>query len=168
MRWPFYCVGHWFGCKKPKSIIPVVSVLIIYKDKILIGKRAEEPAKGKWAFVGGHLEKGETLRQAAIRETREETGLKIKIKKKLKTRKVLHGEDEYRVHFFVAETKNPHLRLNAETIEAKWLEPEQILSLEFTFTSRQALEEFIKEKNRRLSLRFPRRCASKQICKERR
>lgn len=30
---------------------------------------------GRWAFAKGHVEKGETLEQAAIRETREEMGL---------------------------------------------------------------------------------------------
>ena len=29
----------------------------------------------KWAFAKGHIEKGETPRQAALRETREEMGL---------------------------------------------------------------------------------------------
>ncbi len=31
---------------------------------------------GKWAFAKGHVEKGETIRQAAVRETMEEMGLK--------------------------------------------------------------------------------------------
>lgn len=30
---------------------------------------------GKWAFAKGHVEKGETIEQAALRETREEMGL---------------------------------------------------------------------------------------------
>ena len=34
-------------------------------------------APGKWAYPGGKLEDGETPRQAAIRETREETTLKV-------------------------------------------------------------------------------------------
>jgi ADP-ribose pyrophosphatase YjhB (NUDIX family) len=40
-------------------------------------RRGIEPGRGMWAQPGGFLEIDETVREAAIRETLEETGLRI-------------------------------------------------------------------------------------------
>jgi ADP-ribose pyrophosphatase YjhB (NUDIX family) len=58
---------------------PVVGVgaLILSQGKILLEKRINEPAKGKWTIPGGVVEVGESLEDAVIRETREETGLEV-------------------------------------------------------------------------------------------
>ena len=44
---------------------------------VLLIERGGEPYKGCWAFPGGFLEMDETVRQGAVRELEEETGLKI-------------------------------------------------------------------------------------------
>jgi 8-oxo-dGTP pyrophosphatase MutT (NUDIX family) len=54
-------------------------VFIIKNNKILLFQR---PA-GYWYFPGGKVENNETSEQTAIRETKEETGLKVKIVKLL-------------------------------------------------------------------------------------
>ena len=45
------------------------------KDKLLFCKRAKDPYKGLYNFVGGKLEKGESSKDAAYRELYEETGI---------------------------------------------------------------------------------------------
>ena len=47
------------------------------KREILLIQRAYGEHKGKWSLPGGHQDKGESLRRTAIRETREETGIKL-------------------------------------------------------------------------------------------
>lgn len=46
------------------------------KEKLLFVKRRDVPV---WVVPGGGIEKGETPREAAIRETKEESGYDIKI-----------------------------------------------------------------------------------------
>jgi ADP-ribose pyrophosphatase YjhB (NUDIX family) len=55
------------------------SAFIIDGDKVLLGKRAIEPFKGKYDIIGGFLKAGELPKAGAIREVKEETGLDIKM-----------------------------------------------------------------------------------------
>lgn len=60
---------------------PIGAVVIILDrdNKVLILKRPKwvQWGSSQWAFPGGKLEEGENPEEAAIRETREETSLKI-------------------------------------------------------------------------------------------
>ena len=58
---------------------PVVGVGIVIVDagKLVLIKRGNEPSKGKWSIPGGHVELGENLEAAVIRETKEETCLEL-------------------------------------------------------------------------------------------
>lgn len=54
-------------------------ILIFVIDKnenILLLNRENEPVKGTWCGVGGHIEKDETIYDCAKRELHEETGIK--------------------------------------------------------------------------------------------
>ena len=59
------------------AIQPVsgVSTLVLRAGRVLIVKRANRLAHGLWSLPGGHVEAGELLREAAVREVREETGI---------------------------------------------------------------------------------------------
>ncbi len=48
------------------------SYLLLYRNK-----KKNDMNEGKWIGVGGHVEKGETIDQAVIREVKEETGLDV-------------------------------------------------------------------------------------------
>jgi 8-oxo-dGTP diphosphatase len=61
-------------------------VMILKDNKILLGKRHDDPEKasslmngaGTWTMPGGKLDFGETFEEGARREVAEETGLKLK------------------------------------------------------------------------------------------
>jgi mutator protein MutT len=61
---------HWID---PKI---AAGVLIVERDRVLLVKRGIEPGLGKWAFPGGHVDRGETIEAAALREAREECGVR--------------------------------------------------------------------------------------------
>jgi len=61
----------------PDHPIVGVGAVILRQGKLLLEKRGNEPAKGKWSIPGGVVELGESLEDAVIRETKEETGLDV-------------------------------------------------------------------------------------------
>jgi ADP-ribose pyrophosphatase YjhB (NUDIX family) len=77
-RWRRACRScgfvHYFNPKVVAGAIPVID------GKVVLGRRSIEPAKGRWGFPCGYVEWGESVEEAAIRETHEEIGLKVKIR----------------------------------------------------------------------------------------
>ena len=60
------------------AVIPSVNVFIIQDNKLLLGRRSNTGwMDGYLCPPGGHVEKGETPLQAAVREVHEELGVQI-------------------------------------------------------------------------------------------
>ena len=62
--------------KKPKR--KVALIVLKKNNKVLIAKRVDKPFMnnaGMWGFPGGGIDKGETPKQAAVRECQEEIGV---------------------------------------------------------------------------------------------
>jgi 8-oxo-dGTP diphosphatase len=63
--------------KREYPEVPLVGVgaVIIEDARVVLVKRAHPPLQAQWSIPGGVLEVGELVREAAIREALEETGL---------------------------------------------------------------------------------------------
>jgi 8-oxo-dGTP diphosphatase len=64
----------------PEFPLVGVGAIIIESDRarnsrVVLVKRGHPPIQGQWSIPGGVLEVGEMIREAAVREAREETGL---------------------------------------------------------------------------------------------
>ncbi len=52
--------------------------MVVWKgDHVLLIQRGKEPMRGSWSIPGGSHDIGETVREAAVREVMEETGVQI-------------------------------------------------------------------------------------------
>jgi ADP-ribose pyrophosphatase YjhB (NUDIX family) len=67
----------------PQPLVGVTVLIVNEKEEILLVKRRNEPGKNLWSFPGGLIELGESIKKTAEREVKEETGLKIKVRKLL-------------------------------------------------------------------------------------
>ena len=87
---------------------------------------------GRWTLPKGRLDPGETAREAAIRETREETGLRIEIEETLgRTHYTLCRDGESlckTVWYYLARTSEDELQPNiGEISDARWVTYETFL-----------------------------------------
>lgn len=53
--------------------------VVVHSGHVLLVKRKAQPGRGLWALPGGFVQPDETVREAAIRELREETRLKLPV-----------------------------------------------------------------------------------------
>ena len=54
-----------------------VGAVAVHDGAVLLVRRGRGPAAGEWSVPGGHVEMGETLHEAIVREVLEETGLEV-------------------------------------------------------------------------------------------
>jgi ADP-ribose pyrophosphatase YjhB (NUDIX family) len=67
-------------CPRCGCILEVVAGAVPrQEDRVWLVRRSIEPSSGRWTFPGGYVDLGETLAEAAIRETQEETLLHIRL-----------------------------------------------------------------------------------------
>jgi 8-oxo-dGTP diphosphatase len=59
------------------SSAPIAAAIIVKDGQVLMVRRRVKEGQLSWQFPAGEVEPGETGAQAAVRETREETGLTV-------------------------------------------------------------------------------------------
>ena len=72
------------------KIVPAVYLVLLKKNKALLSRRFQTGYEdGKWSLIAGHLNGKETLRQAMIREAKEEADIVVK-EKDLRVAHLMH------------------------------------------------------------------------------
>ena len=118
----------------PLQPIIGVGAVILDCSKIVLVKRGAEPALGKWSFPGGAVELGETVRDAVIRETKEETGLDIELVEDTPMDAynilALDKTGRLRYHYvllqFLARPKHGKLEPTSDVTDARWVPLEEV------------------------------------------
>lgn len=102
----------------------IVGAIIIKDNKILMVKETKKSCYGKWAFPAGHLEENESIIEGVKRETKEETGCNIKLKKVFPI--ITNSKNIIMIHF-LADLVNDTMQYNKDEImEKKWFKFEQL------------------------------------------
>ncbi len=101
---------------------------------------------GHWDFPKGHIEKGEKPEEAAKREIREETGIKVikfieGFKETIKYFFKWKGQSIFKIAvFYLAETKTNRVKISWEHLGFKWLPYEEALK-QLTFKNAKEILE---------------------------
>ena len=104
-----------------EKIVRVGTGVMIFKDgKVLLGKRKAKLGFGKWCFPGGHLEFGETFKENAIRETKEETNLNIIPKRIISLNNGMLDDRHYVTIGMLGEIKSGEVKLTEPDKCERW------------------------------------------------
>ncbi len=116
---PFY--------KRPAKMSPALHGTAC-RWEVLLMKRNRYPWNGCWVLPGGRVEMDETCEQAVVREAKEETGLKVRIKKFLGVFSSPKRDPRGTVAVaFLCQPMSGRLRLcKEESTEIKWFPLKQL------------------------------------------
>jgi nucleoside triphosphatase len=129
---------------------PVVGVLVFNQKKELLLLKSH-----KWhnlyMIPGGHIELGEKIIQACIREVKEETGLNIYNLRFVNLQEAIFDSRFYKKRHFVfidylAFTKSTKIVLNNEAQAFIWVSLKKALTLPLNSYTEKAVNDIIKRK----------------------
>jgi len=151
----------------PRSAQPIsrpiaATIAAVFHDqKILLVRRANPPDAGCWGFPGGKIEFGETIKEAAVRELLEETGVRAEAHRVFTSVDVFDRDDEggLRRHFVLiavlCKWQSGVPVAGDDALEARWFTLEELnecklaLSLNVAEVAHQAAAVFAQEIARR-------------------
>jgi ADP-ribose pyrophosphatase YjhB (NUDIX family) len=121
----------------------VAGALFTLNGGIVLLRRGVEPALGKWVFPGGYVDRGESVRDAAIRETKEECQLDVELGPLLNVYSYPRSPNVIVV--YTAEVIGGTLSAADESTDADVFSPKQLPWHDLAFDStRDALNDYIK------------------------
>ena len=133
-----------------------VSAAILRDSKVLVVRRARNPALNLYTLPGGVVEAGEKLTDAVTREVREETALEIEPVALAGHREAIMRDREGKIerHFvilcFVARWLSGEPVLNEELDDACWIHPAEIAGLRTTEGLAEIVADAVEILNRKV------------------
>ena len=104
-----------------------VGAVVQREGEVLLVRRAHGPAAGDWSVPGGRVRLGEGLREATVRETREETGIDVVVDRFLGWVERM-GNDPDPYHFVILDfacvplhAHQPVVAADDDATDARWV-----------------------------------------------
>ncbi len=116
----------------PDRPIVGVGVVVWRGAELLLIQRGKPPRAGSWSLPGGMQELGETVRETAAREIREETGLEIEITTLIDVFDSVSRDDTGRIRLqytlvdFTAEWRGGDAIAGSDAAGVKWVHPDEL------------------------------------------
>lgn len=134
---------------KPNSLVPAAGILAVDNHGRLLLQRRRDT--GQWAIPMGKQEFGETIRDCAVRETQEETGVSVEITGLLGIYSdpghiVAYSDGEVRQEFEIILTGRPVSGVPAANDEASqvgWFAPGELKDLDIHPTQWRQLRDWL-------------------------
>jgi 8-oxo-dGTP diphosphatase len=124
-----------------------VGAIIIDADRVLLVKRAHPPIQGQWSIPGGVLEVGERVRDAAIREAREETGLIVEPSDLLGVYDRILLDPEHRVQYhyvlidFLCSPRGGELLAASDADDVRWFTRQELSGLDLAEDTQDVIQK---------------------------
>jgi ADP-ribose pyrophosphatase YjhB (NUDIX family) len=123
----------------------VAGALALHEGRILLCQRAIEPRHGYWTLPAGFMENGETIEEAAARETLEEARAQISIDALYTIVNVPHISQVHMM--YIGRLDTPFHEPGPESLDTRLVLPEEIPWDELAFPSvRFTLENFMSDR----------------------
>ncbi|NOZ29383.1 MAG: GNAT family N-acetyltransferase [Chloroflexi bacterium] len=150
---------------------PVVAAgtLVEQDGRIVLVRRGVEPGKGLWGLPAGYVEADESAEEAAIRETREESGLEVELDGLIGV--YSFGKDTGSrgvLILYAAHVVGGTLHAGDDATEVAWFAPDSLPpddQIAF-WTHRQALREWQRARAIRYKLATPEQAAAVRQLKQ--
>ncbi|MDD2903626.1 MAG: NUDIX hydrolase [Syntrophales bacterium] len=116
--------------------------LVPLNGGLVLVRRAIDPGYGLWVVPGGFVDVGETLEQAVVRETLEETRLQVEVVRLLN----IYSYEQSRtvVAAYITRHLAGELTAGDETLEARVFGPAEIPWMEIPFNStKDAITDYL-------------------------
>jgi len=121
----------------------IAGTIFTINGRVALLRRGVEPAFGKWVFPGGYVDRGESVRDAAIRETREEANVEVRLRGLLNVYSYPRSPNVIVV--YAAEVVSGELQACDESVEARAFGAAEIPWEELGFDStRDALQDYLR------------------------
>ena len=115
------------------AVVAVGAVVLRADRRVLLVKRANAPLAGEWTLVGGHVEPGESLHAAVVREVREETGLDVVVERLLEVVILAREGYAYEIHehlcWPVHDARADDLRAASDALDVRWARANELGAL---------------------------------------
>lgn len=142
--------GEELRRRYPSHPIVTVGAIVIHQGQLLLIRRDSEPDRDKWTVPGGVVELGERVKDAVVRETKEECGLDVEV---VDERPIYVADNiisdrsgkpqyHYVILEFLSRVKGGRLKHDSDVKEAVWVPLRKVRNYDLTRGFRAFFERY--------------------------
>ena len=138
----------------PEVPIPGVAAIVLEDGRVLLVRRGNEPARGRWSLPGGVIELGERAKEAVVREVFEETGVEVEPLRIAAIYDAITRDEAGRVRFhyvlleYLCRPLRGEPKPSSDVLDARWFRLGELSEIDISPGTRRLIlrvaEEYLK------------------------